>query len=72
MITHLFVEARKFLAALSGAIAVAVSAGFISGTAERWTVGGIAVATSFVVYIVENGKISPAPVSASPPAVDAG
>lgn len=70
MISHLFVEARKFLAALSGAIAVAVSAGLISGTAERWTVGSIAVATAFVVYIVENGKISPAPEV--PVAVDAG
>jgi len=57
---NLLVDARKFLAALTGAAAVAVSAGLLNGTAQRWTVGGLAVATAFVVYLVGNGKITPA------------
>lgn len=49
-------EAKKFLAALTGAVAVAVSAGLISGTAEKWTVGVISVVTAFVVYFVPNAS----------------
>jgi hypothetical protein len=45
-------EARKFLAALSGAVAEAVSLGLLSGDAERWVSGCVAVATAFLVYFV--------------------
>jgi hypothetical protein len=47
-------EVRKFLGALAGAAAVAVSAGLLSGDAERWATGAIAVATAFVVYLLPN------------------
>lgn len=50
---------KKFLAALTGAAGVAVSAGLLSGTAEKWTVGIIAVATAFVVYFVPNAPAAP-------------
>jgi hypothetical protein len=52
-------EIRKFLGALAGAVAVAVSAGLLSGTAEKWTTGAVAVATAFVVYLLPNDDGSP-------------
>lgn len=63
-------EVRKFLAALTGGVAVAVSAGLIDGTAQRWTTGVLAVATAFVVYYVPNA--APAPKPEVPVAIDAG
>lgn len=60
--------AAKFLAALSGSVAVAVSVGLIDGTAQRWTVGVIAVATAFVTYFVPNGP-KPGATAPKPPAV---
>jgi len=47
-------QARKFLAALTGAAAEAVSLGLLSGTTERWVTGVLAVATAFTVYLVPN------------------
>lgn len=64
------VEVRKFLAALTGAAAVAITAGLISGTAERWTTGVLAVATAFIVYLVPNADAKPKPEA--PVAIDAG
>ena len=52
----LAVEARKALAAASGAAAELVSLGLLHGTAEKWTTGVIAAATSLLVYLVPNGK----------------
>lgn len=49
-------ECRKGLAALTGAAAEAVSLGLLSGQAERWTVGGLAVASALAVYLVPNAK----------------
>jgi hypothetical protein len=51
-------QARKFLAALTGAAAEAVSLGLLSGSTERWVTGVLAVATAFTVYLVPN---QPAP-----------
>lgn len=45
---------RKFIAAAAGAAAEAVSVGLLSGTAEKWTVGVIAVATALLVGLVPN------------------
>jgi hypothetical protein len=50
----LIAQARKFIAAATGAVAVAVSAGLLSGAAQRWTVGALAVISAFVVYLVPN------------------
>lgn len=47
--------ARKFIAAASGAVAVAVSAGLLSGNVEHWATGLLGAATAFVVYFVPNG-----------------
>lgn len=47
-------EAKKAVAALTGGVAVAVSAGLLSGTAEHWTTGVLAVATALVTYYVPN------------------
>lgn len=63
-------EIRKFLAALTGGVAVAVSAGLISGTAQRWTTGILAVGTAIVVYYVRNADPKPKPEV--PVAIDAG
>lgn len=49
---------RKFLAAAAGAAAEAVSVGLLSGTAEKWTVGVIAVATALLVGLVPNSPAS--------------
>lgn len=54
--TQWLIDARKFLGALAGAAAVAISSGLISGTAERWTTGVIAVVTAFIVWLVPNGS----------------
>jgi hypothetical protein len=45
---------RKFIAAASGAAATMVTAGLLSGTAERWTTGILAAATAAAVYLVPN------------------
>lgn len=52
-------EFRKFLAAATGAAAEAVSVGLLSGAAEKWTVGGLAVATALVVALVPNASAKP-------------
>ena len=53
-LTDLTAEARKALAALTGAAAEAVSLGLLSGQAEKWTTGVLAVATAALVYLVPN------------------
>lgn len=53
-------QAAKFIAAATGAVAVAISLGLLSGDAQKWTTGGLAVATAFIVYLVPN-KTAPAP-----------
>lgn len=55
---------RKFIAALSGAAAEAVSLGLLSGNVEKWVTGVLAVVTAAVVYFVPNGAKAPAPVVA--------
>lgn len=45
---------RKFVAALTGAAAVAVSEGLLTGEVQHWVTSGLAVVTAFLVYIVEN------------------
>lgn len=50
---------RKFLAALTGAVAVAVANGLLPAPWDKWVSGALAVATAFVVYLVNN---EPAPV----------
>lgn len=60
-----FSDAKKFLGALAGAAAVAISSGLISGTAERWTTTGIAVATAFVVYFLDNDSAKTPPLIGS-------
>ena len=58
-----FIQASaKFLAAATGAAAVAVSLGLLSGDVQKWVTGGLAVATAFVVYLVKN-----VPPSETPP-----
>jgi hypothetical protein len=52
-------EIRKFLTAITGAVAVAVSNGLLSGSAERWTSGVLAVLTAFMVYLVPNDGAGP-------------
>lgn len=47
-------EVRKAIAALTGGAATAVSAGLLSGAAEHWTTGCLAVATAVVTYYVPN------------------
>lgn len=47
-------QVRKFLAALTGAAAVAASEGILSGDLQHWVSSGLAVATAFVVYYVPN------------------
>lgn len=58
-------EARKFLAALTGAAAAAISAGVLSGAAERWTSVILAIVTAFVVFLIKN---EPATLEAATPA----
>jgi hypothetical protein len=62
-LTTITTDARKFLAAAAGAVAVAISDGLLSGTAEKWTTGLIAVATAAVVYLVPNSASPPAPIA---------
>lgn len=58
--TAWLIEVRKFLAALTGAVATAVSMGLVSGTAEHWITGALAVAaTALAVYYVPNGSAEP-------------
>lgn len=56
----LAVDARKALAAASGAAAELVSLGLLHGTTEKWTTGVIAAATSALVYLLPNGTKKPA------------
>jgi hypothetical protein len=49
-------ECRKGVAAASGAAAEAVSLGLLSGAAEKWTTGVLAVLTAGLVYFVPNAK----------------
>lgn len=45
---------KKFLGAATGAVAIAVADGLLSGDAQKWTVGALAAATAFVVYLLPN------------------
>lgn len=63
-LTTLATDARKFLGAVAGAVAVAVTSGLVSGTAERWATGLVAVATAFVVYLIPNGTGTSEPPTA--------
>lgn len=55
------IDARKFVAALSGAAAEAISLGLLTGTTERWVTGILAVATAALVYLLPNGKSTKLP-----------
>jgi hypothetical protein len=57
--TQWLLDAKKFVGALAGAVAVAISSGLLSGTAERWTTGVIAAVTAFIVWLVPNGSADP-------------
>jgi hypothetical protein len=46
------IGAKKFLGAASGAVAVAITAGVLSGPVEKWTVAVIAAGTAFLVYFL--------------------
>lgn len=63
-------EARKFVTALSGAAAEAISLGLLSGQAEHWVTGGLAVLTAFLVYLVPNDVPAALATPAVPPPVD--
>lgn len=52
-------EIRKAIAALAGGAAVAISAGLLSGQAERWTTGLLAIATAVLTYYVPNAPAEP-------------
>lgn len=57
-------EVRKFLTAATGAVATAVSMGLVSGTAEHWITGVLAVAaTALAVYYVPNAASDTQPVA---------
>lgn len=56
----------KFLAAAGGAVAIAISLGLLTGDAQKYVTGGLAIATAFVVYLVKN---STAPVVVAAAAV---
>ena len=45
-------QARKAVAALTGAAAVAISADLLHGQSEKWTTGGLAIMTAFLTYYV--------------------
>ena len=49
-----FAQFAKFVTAASGAVAVAISLGLLSGDPQKWVTGGLAVATAFLVYFVPN------------------
>ena len=53
-------EMRKFLAATSGAVGEAVSLGLLTGSAEKYVTGGIAVLTAVAVVLIPNAKAAPA------------
>lgn len=50
---------KKFIAALAAAAAEGVSVGLLTGDAQKWTVGIIAVAGAFLVYLVPNAGSKP-------------
>lgn len=54
---------RKFVVAVLGAIAIALTQGLIEGTAAKWAAAVIAVATAAGVYVVPN---TPAPADTGP------
>jgi hypothetical protein len=67
---NLLASARKFLAGLSGAVAVVVEANLLHGDAQRWAQTGSAVLTALLVYIVPNDRPvapEPADVAAADP-----
>jgi hypothetical protein len=49
---------KKFLVALLGLAAMAVTQGLISGTAAEWVAIGVAGATAAGVYIVPNKTLA--------------
>ena len=54
-------EVRKAVTAASGAAAMLVSVGLLSGTAEKWTTGVLAALTAALVYAVPNKAAAPKP-----------
>jgi hypothetical protein len=60
--------AAKFIAAATGAVAVAVSLGLLSGDAQKYVTGGLAVATAFTVYFLKNAAPVPASTMLTGPA----
>jgi hypothetical protein len=50
---------RKFLAALSGAVAVAVANGLLPDPYAKWVSSGLAVITAFIVFFVPNEPTPP-------------
>lgn len=57
-------QVAKMLTALTGAVATAVSMGLVSGTAEHWITGVLAVAaTALAVYWVPNSSKDVPPAS---------
>lgn len=53
-ILRFIAEAAKFLAAATGAVAVAVSLGLLTGDTQKWVTGALTVATAFCVYLIKN------------------
>lgn len=54
--TQIFTDARKAVAALSGAAATAAAADLLTGWTEHWVSGVLAAVTTFLVYMVPNGS----------------
>lgn len=48
-------QARKFLAAASGAVAQLVAFGLLDGDVEKWVSGILAALTAAAVYLIPNG-----------------
>jgi hypothetical protein len=62
--------ARKFLVALSALVAEAITLGLLSGDAQKWATGAIALAGTFLVYLIPNEHPTvPVPVPAPEPVV---
>lgn len=53
--------AAKFIAAATGAVAVAISLGLLTGDMQKWVTGGLGVATAFIVYFVPNAPATKSP-----------
>jgi len=59
--------AAKFITAVVGAAALAVTQGLISGTAAKWVAIGIGVLTAAGVYVVPNTSLSGRSTVSEPP-----